>query len=62
MLETVGIVTGFEDVAVMGETIQEGGGHLGITKDLNPFAEGQIGGDDEAGPFVKLADQPPGSE
>lgn len=40
VLETVGIVTGFEDVAVMGETVQEGGGHLGITKDLNPFAEG----------------------
>ena len=41
----------------MGETIQEGGGHLGVAKDLHPFAEGQIGGDDEAGSFVKLADQ-----
>ena len=57
MLETVGIVAGFEDVAVMGETVQESGGHLGIAKDLDPLAEGQVSGDDEAGPFVKLADE-----
>ena len=41
----------------MGETVEQGGGHLGIAKDRGPFAEAEVGGDDDAGPFVEFAQQ-----
>lgn len=55
VLEPVRVVAGFQDVPVVSQTIQESSGHLGIAKDLPPFAEGEIGGDDEDGPLVELA-------
>ena len=33
---SVGIVPGFEEVAVVGEAVEHCGGHLGIAKDLDP--------------------------
>jgi hypothetical protein len=57
LLETVGVVAGFEDVAMVGEAVQQGGGHLGVAEDLHPFAEVEVGGDDERGLLVELADQ-----
>lgn len=44
MLQTVGLVAGFDDVAMVGQPIQRGGGHLGITKYARPFGEAQVGG------------------
>ena len=41
----------------MGETVEECGGHLGIAEYARPFTEGQVGGDDDRGAFVELADQ-----
>lgn len=41
----------------MGQTIEQSGRHLGITKDGRPFAEAEIGGDDDTGALVKLAQQ-----
>ena len=41
----------------MGEPIEQSGGHLRIAEDRRPFAEAQIGGDDDAGALVKLAEQ-----
>ena len=41
----------------MGKAVEQGGGHLGITEDAGPFAESEIGGDDDAGAFRKLAQQ-----
>ena len=41
----------------MGEPIEERGGHFGVTEDAGPFAEAQVGGDDDAGPLVELAQQ-----
>ena len=41
----------------MGEAVEQCGGHFGIAKDLDPFPEGQIGGDDQRGLFVEFADQ-----
>lgn len=38
----------------MGLPVQQGGGHLTVTKNLGPLPEGQIGGDDEAGALVEL--------
>jgi len=32
LFEAEGIVAGFQNVAVMGDAIEQGGGHLGITK------------------------------
>jgi len=37
VLAAVGVVAGFDDVTVMGDTIQHGGVPLGIAKDLHPF-------------------------
>ena len=41
----------------MGEAIEQRGGHLGIAEDGSPFAEAQIGRDDDAGALVELAQQ-----
>ena len=43
------VVAGFDDIAVMGEPVEQRGGHLGVAEDGCPFAEAQIGGDDDAG-------------
>jgi hypothetical protein len=42
---------------VVGEAIQQRGGHLGIAKDARPFAEGEVGSDDDRGALVELADE-----
>ena len=56
--EAEAVVPGFEDVAVMGEAIEEGGGHLGIAgEDAGPFGEGEVGRDDDRGLFVEAADE-----
>ena len=48
-------VAGLDDLAVMGEPVEECRGHLGVAEDARPFAEGEIGGDDDR----KLALQKP---
>jgi hypothetical protein len=35
-----GVVSGFDDLAVMGEPVEHGGGHFFIAKDLGQFPEG----------------------
>ena len=39
----------------MCETIEQCCGHFGIAKDAGPFTEAQVGGDDDAGTFIQLA-------
>ena len=56
-LEAPAVVTGLNDVAVVSETIEQRRGHLGVAEDAWPFAEGEIGGDDDRGAFVKPADE-----
>ena len=51
------VVAGFDDIAVMGEPVEQRGGHLGVAEDGRPFPEGQVGGDDDRGLLVKAADQ-----
>ena len=41
----------------MREPVQRRCGHLGITEDASPFAEGEVRCDDDAGPFIELAQQ-----
>lgn len=42
---------------MMGEPVEQCGGHLSIAEDGGPFAECQVGGDDHAGALVELRDQ-----
>jgi hypothetical protein len=39
------------------QTVEECGSHLGVTEDARPFAEGEIGGDDDRAVLVEPADQ-----
>ena len=57
VFEAPTVVTGFDDVAVMGDTVQHSGRHLGIAEHRGPFPEGEVGGDDHRGFLIKLADQ-----
>ena len=57
VFEPEAVVSGLEDVAVMGEPVEERGGHLGIAEHAGPFAEAQVRGDDDAGAFVEFAQQ-----
>ena len=42
---------------MMGQAIEHGGRHFGVAEHLGPVGEGKIGGDEQRGVFVKLADQ-----
>ena len=54
MAEPIGLVAGFDDMAVMGQSVQQCRGHLRIAKYTRPFAEGQIRRNDHAGMFVEF--------
>jgi len=41
----------------MGDPVKQRGCHFGITKDSNPFAELQIGGNNNTGIFIEFGDQ-----
>ena len=55
--EAPAVVAGLDDVAVVGQAIEQRGRHLGIAEDARPFAEGEIGGDDDRGALVEPADE-----
>ena len=44
-------------LAVMGEAVEPGGGHLGVAEHRGSFAKGGVGGDDDRGALVETADQ-----
>ena len=44
-------------MAVVSEAIEQRGCHLGIAEHAGPFAEAEVGCDDDAGALVKLAEQ-----
>lgn len=46
VLEAEAVVSGFEDVAVVGEPVEQRGGHLCVAEDAGPFTEAEVGGDD----------------
>ncbi len=56
-LESPALVAGLDDLAVVRQAIEERGGHLGVAEDGGPFAEGQVGGDDDRGALVEPADE-----
>ena len=42
---------------MVGEAVEERSGHLGVAEDAGPFAEGEIGGDDDGDALVEPADE-----
>lgn len=57
VLEAPALVAGLDDFAVVGEPVEQCGGHLGLAEDRWPFSERQVGGDDLRGLLVEAADQ-----
>jgi hypothetical protein len=45
VLEAPALVAGFDDFAMMRETVEERGCHLGVAKHTGPIAKGQVGRD-----------------
>jgi hypothetical protein len=41
----------------VGEAVEQGRCHLGVAEDGGPFAEAEVGGDDDAGSFVKFTQE-----
>jgi hypothetical protein len=56
-LEAPAVVSGLDDVAVVGQAIEQCRCHLGVGEDARPFTEGKIGADDDRGSFVEPADE-----
>ena len=57
VLEAPTLIAGLDDVAVVGETIEECGGHLWVAEHARPFAEGEIGRDDDRSSFIETDDE-----
>ena len=57
VLEAPTFVACLDDIAVMGEPVEERGGHFGIAEHRGPFAKGEVGGDNDPGALVELADE-----
>jgi hypothetical protein len=57
VFEAPALVTGLNDVVVMGEPVEQCRGHLGVAEDRRPLGESQVGGDDDRGLLVEPADQ-----
>jgi hypothetical protein len=51
------VAPGGQDVAVVGEAVEQRRGELLVAENLDLFAESQVGGDDGGAPFVALRQQ-----
>ena len=45
--EAPAVISSFDDVAVVGQAIEQRGCHLGISEDARPFTESEVCGDDD---------------
>src|SRR5258708_14067958 len=57
VFEAEAVVSGFENVAAVGETVEQRGRHLGVAEHGGPLAEAEISRDDDAGALVEFAQQ-----
>jgi hypothetical protein len=57
VFEAEAVVSGFEDVAPVGKTIEQRRRHLGVAERGGPLAEAEIGRDDDACPLVEFAQE-----
>jgi len=56
-LEAPAVIAGFNDVAMVGQAIEQRGGHFGVAEHAWPFAESEVSGDDDRGTLVEPADE-----
>ena len=56
VFEAPALVASLDDIAMMGETVEQCGRHLRIAEDAWPFTERKIGRDDDRGSLVEAAD------
>ena len=47
VFESVAVVAGLDDVAVVGESVEQSSRHFCVPKYVRPFSEAEIGGDDD---------------
>ena len=47
--EAPAVIAGLDDIAMVGQAIEQRGGHRGIAEHVGPFAEGEVGGDNDRG-------------
>ena len=57
LLEAIGFALDGEDLGVVDQAIDQGDDAGGVWKDLAPFGEGPVGGDDRAVVLVTAADE-----
>src|ERR1700689_3203203 len=57
VFEPPAVVAGLDDVAMMGQTVEQCGRHLGVAKNTRPFAECEIGCHDHRCLLIEPADQ-----
>ena len=57
VLEAEAVVSGFEDVAAVGEAVEQRRRHLRVAEHGGPFAEAEVGRNDDAGSLVELGEQ-----
>jgi hypothetical protein len=56
IFEAPALVAGFENVAMMGQPVEQCGCHFAVAEDAGPLGEREIGRHDDRGPFVEPAD------
>ena len=57
MAEAIAVVSGLDDMAVMGQPVEQRRGHLRIAEHTRPLGEAEIGRDEDAGALIEFADQ-----
>ena len=55
-LKAPAVVVSFDDVTVMGQPVKQRGRHFVIDEHVRPYAEGEIGGEDDGGALVDPAE------
>jgi hypothetical protein len=54
--ESPAFIAGRDDIAVVSKAVEQCRGRFGVAKYVRPFAEGEVGGDDNRGSLIEAAD------
>jgi hypothetical protein len=46
-LKAPAVVSGLDDIAMVGQAVEQCSGHFGVPEDARPFTEGEVCGDDD---------------
>ena len=57
MFDSPAVITCFDDIAVMRNSVEQGCGHFLVTKDCGPFTKGEIGSDDDRSSLIQMREQ-----